>query len=237
MISPASFDLGRAKTGQSSAELVFTIGSDKPGPVRLKFDLPAGVTAPEVELLEITPDAPVTKTLRFDIAENAAPGAKQIVITAKNASATGRLEVLEPSLVARMAKVLVALALLIAAGLFLFVRHRKQNELEGELEIVQPRVAPDIAFVGLPMLKKNEIALSSIVPIDALGGTDARLFVRHRKGAKQVCISADGGPLRVNDVETPMSELYDADLIEIGGAKLRFNRAGHGRAATSMEEL
>ena len=34
---------------------------------------------------------------------------------------------------------------------------------------------------------------------------------------------------RINDVETPMTELYDADTIEIGDAKLRFNRVGDER--------
>ena len=38
-----------------------------------------------------------------------------------------------------------------------------------------------------------------------------------------------GGSMRVNDVETPLSELYDADLVQIGDAKLRFNRTGHVR--------
>ena len=28
-----------------------------------------------------------------------------------------------------------------------------------------------------------------------------------------------------------MSELYDADLIQIGGAKVRFNHVGHERPA------
>ena len=40
-----------------------------------------------------------------------------------------------------------------------------------------------------------------------------------------------GGSLRVNDVETPVSELYDADVIQLGDAKLRFNHTGQVRPA------
>jgi hypothetical protein len=129
---------------------------------------------------------------------------------------------------------LVLLALGAAAG-FLYYRHR-QNRLEGELEILRPRTAPDAAFVGLPKLQANEVALSAILPLDLLSGSDARLFVRRRDGRKKIWIASQGGPLRVNDVETPMSELYDSDTIEIGDAKLRFNRVGDERPIESHQE-
>jgi len=51
-----------------------------------------------------------------------------------------------------------------------------------------------------------------------------------------VWIAAQSGSLRINDVETPMSELYDADTIEIGDAKVRFNRVGHERPIESNQE-
>ena len=137
--------------------------------------------------------------------------------------------VAKPSPLVRAIKWLVAVALLAGIALFAYARYRKNNQLEGEIEILQPRVASDAAFVGLPALQTNEVTLSSIVPSDALSGSDARLFVRRRNGTKTIWISAHGGSLRVNDVETPMSELYDADTIHIGDAKLRFNRAGHQR--------
>lgn len=137
--------------------------------------------------------------------------------------------VIEPSPFARAAKWLVALAILAILALVARAKLRERNRLEGELEIVKPRVASDAAFVGLPQLKATELALSTIVPPDALGGADARLFCRHRNGSKQVCIAASSGSLRVNDIEVPMSELYDADTIRIGDAQLRFNRAGFER--------
>jgi len=133
----------------------------------------------------------------------------------------------EPSFPA--GKGLLALAVLALVAFLLFQQQRKRNRLEGELEILRPRAAPDAAFIGLPKLQAHEIALSAILPLEALGGSDARLFVRRKGGRKKVWIAAQQGSLRVNDVETPMSELYDADTIEIGDAKVRFNRVGDER--------
>jgi len=127
---------------------------------------------------------------------------------------------------------LVLVVLLVPIAIVLVQQQRKKNRLEGELEILRPSAS----FVGLPALQTNEIALSAILPVDALGGSDARLFVRRKAGRKKVWIAAQGGPLRINDVETPMSELYDADTIEIGEAKLRFNRVGDERPIESSQE-
>jgi von Willebrand factor type A domain len=128
-------------------------------------------------------------------------------------------------------------AALLALAAFLLIHHRrKQNRLEGEIEILRPRATPDAAYVGLPKLQANEVALSSILPVDALAGSDARLFVRRKDGRKKVWISAQNGPLRINDVETPLSELYDSDTIEIGDAKLRFNRVGDERPLEFNQE-
>lgn len=126
------------------------------------------------------------------------------------------------------------LLLAIAAAAFVVYR-RRQNRLEGELEILAPRTSPDLAFVGLPKLQASEVALSTILPAGALAGGDARLFVRRRDGKKKVWIAASGGSLRINDVETPAAELYDADTIDIGGARLRFNRVGDERPEIHQE--
>ena len=141
-----------------------------------------------------------------------------------------------PSPLKRALLILIPLAIAIGVALVLLQRHKQNNQLEGELEILQPRLGSDAAFVGLPRLQKSEIALSAIVPVDALAGSDARLFVRRTKGAKKVWIAAQSGSLRINDVETPTSELYDADTIQIGDAKLRFNRLGHERTVNTSEE-
>lgn len=129
-------------------------------------------------------------------------------------------------------KLAIALALIAAAAFFILQQQRKKNSLEGELEVLRP----DAAYVGLPSLRANEVALSSILPLSVLGGSDARLFVRRKDGRKKVWIAAQSGSLRVNDVETPMSELYDADTIDIGDARLRFNRVGDERPNEFTQE-
>lgn len=141
-----------------------------------------------------------------------------------------------PSPLTQALKVLASLALLALIAFILIRQQRAKNRLEGELEILRPRTPPDAAFVGLPKLQSSEVALSAILPLDALAGSDARLFVRRNAGRKKVWIAAQGGSLRVNDVETPMSELYDADTIEIGDARLRFNRVGDERPFESHLE-
>lgn len=141
-----------------------------------------------------------------------------------------------PSLLARVLTPAMALAVIALTAFMVLRGQRKKNRLEGELEILNPRAAPDAAFVGLPSLQANEVSLSAILPGAALAGSDARLFVRRKAGRKRVWIAAQSGPLRINDVETPMSELYDADTIEIGDAKLRFNRVGDERPLESNQE-
>lgn len=141
-----------------------------------------------------------------------------------------------PSPLMRALRIVLPLALLALIALVVLQQKRRQNRLEGELEILRPPTAPDAAFVGLPKFEASEVALSSILPLDALAGSDARLFVRRAAGKKKVWIAAQGGTLRINDVETPMSALYDADTIEIGDAKLRFNRVGDERPLDSSEE-
>ena len=133
-------------------------------------------------------------------------------------------------------KLMIGIALLALAAFFIVQQQRKKTRLEGELEILRPSSAPDAAFVGLPTLQASEIALSSILPPESLAGSDARLFVRRKSGRKKVWIAAQSGSLRVNDIETPMSELFDADTIEIGNAKLRFNRVGDERPLESNQE-
>jgi uncharacterized protein YegL len=136
----------------------------------------------------------------------------------------------KPSPFSQALKIAIPLVLVAAIALAFLLNHRKQNRLEGELEILHP-ATPD-SFIGLPKLQAREVALSAILPID-LGGRDARLFVRRTGRKKKVWISARDGSLRVNDVATPETELYDADTIQIGDAKLRFNRVGDER----QEEL
>jgi hypothetical protein len=179
-----------------------------------------------------TVTTPAHVRVRIDVAEDAPPGRATFVLKAANAGARGTINVTRPSPL----RWLLLLPIAAAVAWLAWSRHRANHELEGELEILQPRVAPEAAFVGLPRLAASEVALSALVPSEALAGADARLFVRRHAGKKEVWIASRGGALRVNDVETPTSALYDADTITLGDAKLRFNRVGHERTDSIQEE-
>jgi Mg-chelatase subunit ChlD len=129
---------------------------------------------------------------------------------------------------------LLLIPLLGAIAFALHSIQKNRNQLEGAIEILRPRVDAGSAYIGLPRLKATEISLSSILPSETLAGGDARLFVRRRDGEKRVWIAARAGALRVNDVETPEAELFDADTIELGDAKLRFNHVGHERTQEDL---
>jgi Mg-chelatase subunit ChlD len=226
-ISPSKLDLGEVRRGKS-AEADIAIDADRPAQVAVQLaGAPPGIT---MESQTVTTPAHVH--LRIDVANDAPPGSASLAFKAGNATATGTLNVTKPSPL----RWLVLLPFLAVIAWAAWSRHRRNNRLEGELEILQPRVAAEAAFVGLPRLAASEIALSAVVPRDALGGMDARLFVRRRSGEKEVWIAASGGSLRINDIETPTSALYDADTISIGDAKLRFNRVGHERTGSTIEE-
>jgi Mg-chelatase subunit ChlD len=227
-IQPSTLDFGDVRRGKS-VEGGVMIDADRPAQVALQLaEAPGGVT-----MEPQTVKTPARVHLRINIADDAAPGKGSLTFKAGNATALGTLTITKPSPL----RWLALLPFLAAIAWFAWSRHQRNNRLEGELEILQPRVAPEAAFVGLPRLAASEVALSAIVPPEALGGVDARLFVRRSGGQKQIWIAASGGSLRVNDIETPTSALYDADTISIGDAKLRFNRVGHERTATPEEEL
>jgi Mg-chelatase subunit ChlD len=226
-IKPASLDFGDVRRGKP-AEADVTIDADRHVQVALQLtSAPDGVT---MEPQTVT--TPARVHLRIDVAGDVAPGRATLTFKAGSATAAGTLNITRPSPL----RWLVLLPLVAAIVWFAWSRHRRNNQLEGEIEIMQPRVAPDAAFVGLPRLSASEVVLSAIIPPDALGGTDARLFVRRSGGRKEVWIAASNGSMRVNDVETPTSALYDADTISIGDAKLRFNRVGHERTDRPVEE-
>jgi hypothetical protein len=220
-VTPASLAFGDIERGKPSQVRELTIITNRPATVTVALAPAGGLTMPPQRV-----KTPGTVRLQLAADDEAAPGPRNVIIQVGTKTVPGTLTIFAPS---RLVQWIAAIALLIALIAVPLLLRRRQNQLEGEIEIVAPRLPAEAAFVGLPNLKANEIALSAIVSPDVLGGSDARLFVRRRKGEKQVCIAAAGGSLRVNDVETPLAELYDADTIRIGDAKLRFNRLGFER--------
>lgn len=227
-VTPMTLVFGEVDPGKPSEQRQLEISADKPVRVALSLGSADGVTM-KPRTIDVTPSAPARIKVRLDVAEEAEPGPRQLQLKVHDQTIAASMAVKAPSPLIRIAKIAAVLALLAIAGGIWLVRYRRGNELEGEIEIVAPRVPSDAAFVGLPHLKTSEVAMSAIVPLDALAGADARLFVKRRDGEKKVWIAASSGSLRVNDVEVPQAELYDADTIQIGDAKLRFNRVGFTR--------
>ncbi|HUR79313.1 MAG TPA: vWA domain-containing protein, partial [Thermoanaerobaculia bacterium] len=220
-VTPKQLTFGDIRRGKTTEARELTIDSSRPTTVDVVLE-PAGGISMEPRRVTV----PGTVKVQLVIDEEAAPGPRNVTIDVGKKAISGTLTIVKPLLWPYWAAAIAAA--LIAAIVFFRIRSNG-NQLEGEIEIVAPRVPSDAAYVGLPNLKANEVALSAIIPIEALNGADARLFVRRSKGRKNVCIAASGGSLRVNDVETPLAELYDADTIRIGSAKLRFNRLGFER--------
>jgi hypothetical protein len=241
-VVPAAIDLGVINAGESSAEHELTISTNKPARVSVALADSEGVTMTPRENIAVAPSAPARIKVQFATTDGAAIGPRTMTIrVGGTAKIAANVTITRPSLALRIAKWLGAILALLVLALIALVLYTgrmpgellasiaERNALEGEIEIMKPRVASDAAFVGLPSLKTSNVALSTIMPLDALAGSDARLFVQRKSGEKKVCIAAQSGTLRVNDIEVPMSELFDADTIRIGDATLRFNRAGHER--------
>lgn len=188
-VSPESIAFGSVRIGEAAEERTLTIRANRNARVKVKVETPQGVTIRAVDAVDVGPEKHATVKLQAAVADDAAPGPKSATITAHNAKATATLEVVEPPLALRIAKIAIPIAILAAIAVALVASHRRKNRLEGELEILEPRLAADAAYVGLPQLQTSEIALSTLVPLDALGGQDARLFVRRRNGQKKVWIA------------------------------------------------
>lgn len=229
-VTPATLDFGEIQQGQASVERELTIFANQPTQVAVRLASTGGVSMTPRDRVAVAPNADAHVRVNLDVAADATPGPRMLTFrVGDDASASGTLTVAKPSVLLRAARWLAA-ALVVALLLWgARVWNDRRHHLEGELEIVQPRVAADAAYVGLPALRAKEVNLSAFVPAEVLAGNDARLFVRRENGAKAVWIAARNGTLRVNDVETPASPLYDADTIRIGDVTLRFNRIGHER--------
>lgn len=240
--TPSSIDLGAIEAGERSAIHEVTISANRNVSLAVQLIESAGVSMERRDDVQVAPNAPARVRLQFEVAHDAAIGPRTLTVRiGNNASVTAQTTITAPPLGWRIAKWAGAIALLLLLALIGFVLYSgkmpgellsavaNRNTLEGEIEIVKPPVAADATFVGLPALRAKDVALSAIVPPEALDGNDARLFCRRERGQKKVWIAADQGTLRVNDIEVPMSELYDADTIRIGQATLRFNRIGYDR--------
>jgi hypothetical protein len=256
-VAPKTLDFGSVERGGMSREYQLLITSDQPRRLTVSLD-PSESASIDPQDFSASSSSVASVKLRLRVSDDAKPVRESLTVRVAAAAGETRpvvpaaidaaVVVTTPSALLRALKWAIAIAvlLLLAIGALVLYSGRMPGEmlqsfltrdaLEGELEILVPRTPADAAFVGLPQIRKKQLALSSIVSPEALGGSDARLFCRRTHGEKKIWIAADHGTLRVNDIELPMAELYDSDLIRVGDATLRFNHAGHDRPSSDSFE-
>lgn len=233
-VTPLQLDFGTLEPGQTTEVREIKVRSNRDTAIIVNLEATPHLAMKPHDILAKA-NVDYTVKLQLDVAEDAKAEPRRIAFKVANGPPVGAtLTIKKPALIKRLAPWIALFVTIAAIALWLRKRHIDGHQLEGELEIVKPHVGSDASYVGLPMLKLTELPLSTIVPQDALNGSDARLYVRRKDGAKKVCIESTSGALRVNSIEVPATELYDADTIQIGDATLRFNRVGHERP---QEEL
>jgi hypothetical protein len=219
---PRSISFGTSRAGEMTDEHELTLTSNKRAIVSIALEPAPGVKMQRRDNITLTASSPAHLRVRLSIDDDAAPGARELhLLVGDHLRMPAIVAVSAPSPL-HIAKWSGAVILFLALLWFLLKSRVDRDYLEGEIEVLSPLVQP--AFVGLTARRVTEFAISSIVPSEALAGSDARLFCRLRSGVKTVWIAAGKGTLRVNDIEVAMTELYDADTIEVGAAQLRFNR-------------
>lgn len=104
--------------------------------------------------------------------------------------------------------------------------------LEGELQVLQPRPARvEDEFISLTQRHAKSVLLSSLIPGGASGDSDAELSIAKEKGEPVVKLQRTRGTIYVNKIEVANTNLYNDDIIELGGTKLLYNWVNHDRPA------
>jgi hypothetical protein len=259
-LAPQSLDFGKIKPGKTSKARELTITSDQAVRVAVRLAAANGVTLEAPEAVELAAKAPAKVSLKLTAADDAAEGRRSMTIDVVAAPGETRpvadaylsavTTLKKPPLLIEIGKWLgILLALLILAVALISLKAgdspagllhnwKQKKHLEGSIEIIEPPVADsDNSYVGLPGLGKSEAMLSAIVPAGSLdANNDARLYVRRANGQKSVMIARQSGTLRVNEIEVNETELYNDDLIELEGTKLRFHWTGRLRPSTMEDE-
>jgi von Willebrand factor type A domain-containing protein len=108
----------------------------------------------------------------------------------------------------------------------------ERETLQGELQVIQPRPARvEDEFISLTQLHTRKVSLSSLIP-SSIDGADAELEVLKQNGKLNVKLQRIKGALYVNKIEVANSKIYNDDVIELGGSKLRFSWVNHDRPSS-----
>lgn len=102
--------------------------------------------------------------------------------------------------------------------------------LQGELQIIHPRPARvEDEFISLTQLRTKKVSLRSLIPNGASDDSDAELEATKQNGKLGVKLNRLKGNVYVNKIEVAHREIYNDDLIELGGSRLLFNWVNHDR--------
>lgn len=104
--------------------------------------------------------------------------------------------------------------------------YRERRNLEGELSILFPEEAEGKIRLGdenVPRARLSDLQTGRLREL--LDGADAELATARDENGKLVTIQSLQGMVRVQDQEVASGDLYNDDIIEVGGVTLRY----HGR--------
>lgn len=104
---------------------------------------------------------------------------------------------------------------------------RSRRHLEGELEVLYPRIIDGEELISLTAKKCDRLLLSSLLPEGLLIGYDAELVTVSRNGQKEVELRCLTGNVSIQKIEVSTAILCDGDVIDIGDIRIRFNWEGH----------
>jgi hypothetical protein len=252
-ITPSSLDFGRIAAGDQTEVRSIKIVSNQTTRGQIVLSNADGLTltvpdqvdlvANQTETIDLRlKSAPTVRDKTFDAVLTVIPLDTSNTTLAKPASVSVRLQASYVPLWRKLLKwtALLLLLLIIVLGVLTVVKGetpwtllskaRADKNLEGELELIDPRpVQPEDGFVSLLQRGTERISLRSVLPNGASDDSDAELIAIRRNKRKMIQLLRTQGTARVNNVEIASCELFDGDLIELGKARLRFNWIGHER--------
>lgn len=257
-VEPVGLDFGRVEPGGQTGRVSFEATSNADVVVRLvpeggqgdlrlvepsgPISLKAGARTSVGVQLAVEPgvaDGPRTLNLKLGVSEtDGSPPAAAV----KAAWAEARVTVEHVSVLSKLWKwlVLLLIILILAAVAFIFIKGdtpwalwgdwRRGRFLEGELMVLDPPPArEEDERIDLAGLEAKSVVLSALVPALAGGADDGELTAPMRDGRKQVQLRRTRGEVRVEGVPVYDTYLYNEDIIELGGVRLRFDRVGFER--------
>ncbi len=248
-VQSKSLDFGSVEAGQTTNPQTLAVNSNQSGTVNLQFkDNPQDISlaTPEKSIsLSVGENKIPVKLKVFD---NSSEGKKTLtlVLTPDNSlinpiNTEVKLDVFMPLIRKIIIWSLLFLLLLLIVLILVCLIQRKtpwelvqdirtRNNLEGELEILEPPPkSSEEQFISLTQLQANKVTLSKLIYAISAIDNDAELTANWKLGKKKVDLNLSKGKIIINNQEITTTELYDQDTIEVGNIKLRYYWNGNQR--------